>query len=84
MDLMLSVARAGQEPCANASEDTLAALTGESRVASSENLYQPFIISRSGCRANPCVEGVCGRGAECEDVGGRPVCKCLPGHHVSQ
>merc|ERR1712027_154651 len=28
-----------------------------------------------------CVEGVCGRGAECEDVGGRPVCKCLPGHH---
>ena len=39
--------------------------------------------SRSGCRANPCVEGVCGRGAECEDVGGRPVCKCLPGHHVN-
>ena len=41
------------------------------------------MFSRSGCRANPCVEGVCGRGAECEDVGGRPVCKCLPGHHVS-
>ncbi len=36
--------------------------------------------SRSGCRANPCVEGVCGHGAECKDVGGRPVCECLPGH----
>ena len=39
VDPMLNVARAGQEPCANASEDTLAALTGETQVASSENLY---------------------------------------------
>ena len=32
-------------------------------------------------RAHPCVEGVCGPGAECEDVGGCPECQCLPGHH---
>ena len=35
------------------------------------------------CRVNPCVEeeGVCGQGAECEDVGPCPECQCLPGHH---
>ena len=38
--------------------------------------------SRSGCRANPCAQGICGAGAECKDVGGRPVCECLPGHQV--
>ena len=43
-------------------------------------MVMTMLMARSGCRANPCQPGICGAGAECKDVGGRPVCECLPGH----
>ncbi|XP_067015307.2 adhesive plaque matrix protein 2 [Anabrus simplex] len=45
-------------------------------------VFTSLALSLGAARgAIPCTTNVCGRNTQCNEVSGRPVCSCLPGHY---